>query len=557
MPRPLQIVWAAIVLIGFGSGFGTYLHRATRLPSWFWLPCVSAAACLVAYGLFYVSFFDPAVGRVASPIALLTSLALFAHACTRPDIRRTLRERDVWLPALLTTVLTLSYLASVIASDADINHRFRFATPPDNSLPLMLAQRIADGTYGVGAPPPALDVDWRGSDRPPLQAAVALAAEAVGLGDRGRFYQFVATWCQMGWIAAIYALGRTIALPRRYLQFAMIAAATSPFFFFNSVYTWPKLLSAWLCVTGLAIILHVVRQAPEQAPERKPDGASRAATIVGAGAITLGLLAHGGSAFSMLALPLLGAWWKPWRVIDRTTVLAAAAACLLILSPWVAYQRFYDPPGNRLLKLHFAGVEQIDSRGTFEAVRDAYRGLTWSSYLEGRWRNVTQQWFGTYPLPIEHPTDWVQWQQLMRHIPLIGFLCGGFLMLVWTPARSDLPDASLRVIRQLTWYALLTAVIWIVLMIVPSSTLVHQGSYVMTLLLLFGAAVMTAMLPPWPRRLLLVLHVSLFAACYLFSIRTDTPTPVAWRLWTFVEAGAALAAFTIMLRLVPDCENRA
>jgi hypothetical protein len=544
MPRPLQIVWAAIVLFGFGSGFGTYLHRATRLPSWFWLPCVSATSCLVAYGLFFVSFFDPAVGRVAAWSVWQASLVLFVYTyCRRPDLRRMLRQRDAWLPALLTVLLGLGYLASVIASDADINHRFRFPTPPDNSLPLMMAERIAGGAYGVGVPPGALDHDWRGSDRPPVQAAIALATLPLHLGDFGFFYQFVATWCQMGWVAAIYALGRTIALPRRYLQFAMIAAATSPFFFFNSVYTWPKLLSAWLCVTGLAIILHVLREA---------DGPSRAQPIVGAGAITLGLLAHGGSAFSMLALPLLGVWWKPWRVIGRTTALAAAVTCIVILSPWVAYQRFYDPPGNRLFKLHFAGVEQIDARGTFEAMRDTYRELTWSSYLAGRWRNVTQQWFGTYPLQLEHPIDWVQWQQLMRHIPLIGFLCAGFLMLVWTPARSDLPDASLRLIRQLTWYALLTAVIWIVVMIVPSSTLVHQGSYVMTLLLLFGAAVLTAMLPPWPRRLLLMLHVGLFAACYLFSTRTASLTPAAWRLWTFVEAGAALAAFAIMLRLVPE-----
>jgi hypothetical protein len=472
------------------------------------------------------------------------SVASFAYGCSRPDIRETLRQRDAWLPALLTAVLAVSYLASVIASDAEINGRFRFPTPPDNTLPFMLSERIANGTYGLGVPPGPLDVDWRSSDRPPLQAAVALAARALQFGDGGRFYQFAATWCQMGWVAALYALGRTIALPRRYLQFTMIAAATSPFFFFNGVYTWPKLLSAWLCVTGLAIGLHIVRQGG------KTRGVTLA-SIVAAGAIALGLLAHGGSAFSLLALPLLAVWGKPWRAIGTTTAAAAAVTVMLIVTPWMAYQRLYDPPGNRLLKLHFAGVEQVDARGTWEAIRDSYRALTPSSYLAGRWQNVMQQGFGTYPLRLEHPADWVQWQQLMRHVPLIGFLCVGFPMLAWTPARSELPDASLRLIRQLTWYALATAVIWIVLMIVPSSTLVHQGSYVMTMLLLFGAAVLTAMLPPWPRRLLLSLHVALFLTCYLFSIRTASPA-AAWRFWTFVEAGAALAAFAIMLRVVPE-----
>ena len=31
-------------------------------------------------------------------------------------------------------------------------------------------------------------------------------------------------------------------------------------------------------------------------------------------------------------------------------------------------------------------------------------------------------------------------------------------------------------------------------------------------------------------------HALLFAACYLFSIRTSEPTPTAWRPWTFVES---------------------
>ena len=542
-------MWAAVVLFGFGSGFGTYLHRATRLPSWFWLPCVFGTTCLVAYGLFFVSFFNPAIGRAAALILWGTSVALFARVCWRPYMRAMLRQRDAWLPGLLTVVLTGSYLASALATNATLNQRFRFALPPDNLLPLMMAERIADGTYGIGVTPVALDVDWRSSDRPPVQAAIALAARTLQVGDPGRFYHFLATWCQMGWVAALYALGRTLALPRRYLQFAMLAAATSPFFFFNSVYTWPKLLSAWLCVTGLAISIHILRG--KERSFRAPS--STTAVAVAAGAIALGLLAHGGSAFSVLAAPILFIWWKPWRVIGKATALTAAVVIMLIVSPWLAYQRLYDPPGNRLLKLHFAGVEQIDSRGAWEAVRDSYRGLTWSAYLTGRWQNVAQQGFGTYPIRLDHPIDWVQWQQLMRHIPLIGFLCGGFLMLVWTPARSDLPDASLRLVRQLTWYALATAAIWIVVMIVPSSTLVHQGSYVMTLLLLFAAAVLTAMLPPWPRRLLLSLHVAMFAACYLFSTRTSSPAPVAWRVWTFVEAGVALAAFAVMLRAVPEC----
>ncbi len=89
-------------------------------------------------------------------------------------------------------------------------------------------------------------------------------------------------------------------------------------------------------------------------------------------------------------------------------------------------------------------------------------------------------------------------------------------------------------------------------MIVPASAMIHQGSYVMTLLLLFGAAVLTAMFPPAIRWTMLSPHVMLFFTCCLFSIRMSTATPVAWRAWTLVEAGALFAAFLLMLAAVPD-----
>ena len=573
MAKPLQIAWAAVVLFGLGSGFGTHLHRLIRLPSWFWLPCVSGTAGLLAYALFYVSFVSPNAGRLASVLCWGTSVVLFAAALRDPAVRRTLRQRDAWLPALLTALLTTSYLASAIASDAPVDHRFRFPLPPDNVLPQMFADRIAAGTYGLGVTPPPLDADWRSSDRPPLQAALVLATRPLRAGHADWFSQFAATICQMGWVAAFYALGRTVALPRRYLQFVLAAAATSPFFFFNSLYTWPKLLSAWLFVTALAMMAQLARERPGEPrvhDEHDELGARHApptatsdvmaarvsewTPVVAAGATALALLSHGGVAFSLLAWPLLAAWWKRWRFVPPRVWLAAIAVVVLLIGPWMAYQQFYDPPGNRLLKVHLAGVEAVDARATAPAIADTYRTLTWSGYLTGRRANLTQQWFGTYPLPVESPIDWVQWQQLLHHVPLIGFLSVGYFVLLWSPPRAGLPDASLRLIQQLTWYALGTAAVWIALMIVPSSTLVHQGSYVMTALLLFCAASLTAMLPPAARWTLLALHVLLFATCYLFSTRTAMPTPVAWRPLTFVESAAALAAFFLVLRAVPDAE---
>jgi hypothetical protein len=534
------VVWAAVILFGFGSGLGTWLHRGSRLPGWFWLPLVSAAACLVSYLLFWVYFLSPEAGRIASWVSWGASVAAFVWLVRDADTRVLLRQRDAWLPGLLTALVMASYLASAFAVPIDINQRFRFPMPADNVLPRMFAERLYDGRYGLGVPPAPLDVDWRSSDRPPLQAAVIVAALPLRVGDLEYFFQFVETICQMGWVAALYALARTMGLTRRYVQFALLAAAGSPFFYFNSLYTWPKLLSTWLFLSGLAIVVFIVRNR---------DRVSTTVLPIAAGAITLGLLAHGGVAFSVLALPLLAAFWRPWRVMRLSGVAAAIAIALLLFAPWAAYQRAYDPPGNRLLKLHFGGAYLIDSRSTTQTIADTYRALTWRDYLSGRWANVQQQWFGVYPLPFVSVIDWMQWQQLMRHVPMLGFLGIGYVMLFGRFGTQA--GEPFRLTRQLAWYALATMTIWIVVMILPSSTLIHQGSYVMTSLLVFCAAIFVAMFPPLVRGGLLSLHLLLFATCYFFSTRVSPGAPTFWRLRTFIEAALLFAAFVVSLRFLP------
>jgi hypothetical protein len=194
-----DLAWVAVALSGFGCGLRTWLHRVSRLPAWAWLPLVAAAACLIAYLLFFTSFFNPGAGRLAARLCWIVSVAVFVWCCRDPNTRAQLRQRDAWVPLLLTVLLTGTFLASAAAVPVNVNDRFRFAVPIDNILPDILADRLSNGLYGAGVLPVPLDHDWRASDRPPLQAAITLAAFAVFKGDRPLFYQFVATICQMGW----------------------------------------------------------------------------------------------------------------------------------------------------------------------------------------------------------------------------------------------------------------------------------------------------------------------------------------------------------------------
>ncbi len=67
--------------------------------------------------------------------------------------------------------------------------------------------------------------------------------------------------------------------------------------------------------------------------------------------------------------PLLAAYrgLPSWRWIG-----VAVAVGIVLMAPWSAYQKYGDPPGNRLTKWTLAGVAEIDDRGAVETILDAY-----------------------------------------------------------------------------------------------------------------------------------------------------------------------------------------
>jgi hypothetical protein len=127
----------------------------------------------------------------------------------------------------------------------------------------------------------------------------------------------------------------------------------------NTVYTWPKLFAgALVLVVAAAILSRDVRPALR-------------ALIIGAGS-AFAFVAHGSSAFGLIGLvPILWMTRRDWRWSHAITVALLAAAIYL---PWSAYQRFVDPPGDRLIKWHLAGVIPPDeSVGAAQAIVESYR----------------------------------------------------------------------------------------------------------------------------------------------------------------------------------------
>lgn len=533
-----DLLWLPVAFVLLGAALATLTVTRLRLPAYFWLPLVFGGTSLVSYVLFYVWFLSSSIGRQLSWWTLIIATIAFAWQCADRGVRRLLAQRDAWLPGLLMTLVMLAYVCLLAWPQVSANYRFRIPLPPeDNNAPRVLADRIDWRFYQRGTPPAIMDHGYRSSDRPPLQSGIVLALRPWQISYDTWSYQILGLFCQLGWIPALYALTRTIGLQRRQLVAVFIASICSGFFFVNSIFTWPKLLAATLFLSALALLLHVIRRG-EPAPAR--------AIPVIATLIMLALLAHGGPFFSIIALPILLWPLRPWPRVRLRDALLAGAIAATLLAPWLAYQRLYDPPGDRLWKIHFAGLPQddfSDTRPFPQALREEYGKLTPGRYLAGRWSNIKEQFLVFGKAPPLGPVYWVQWQQFIHHLPALDVLLIGFVALLTTRDR---------LLRSLTVYAFATLIIWLVLLLAPESALVHHGSYANMALLFLCASALLATLPAPIVIGALTVHVALFAWAWCAWPNQPPPAPQQGNPLYLIVAALCLIAFAIGLRLAPD-----
>lgn len=582
------------MFFAFGLLPGTWLVRVLRLPSVFWTPMVFATASALCYLGFWLAFFSHAYADTFAAVLLLVNVAGFLGLLFLTDAARTLRQRDAWLPLVLMLGLSGAYLANLGWAGVTSTYRFTVSMPPeDNVIPLLLADQMFYAPAHGRRPPPVTTVGLivAGSDRPPLQAGVVATTRALGLLPRAgyvdhRTYQVLSTLCQMVWLPALYALARTIGVSRRQLILAMIAAACSGALLLNALYTWPKLYAAWLFLLALALVIHAARQ--------RPADRSWALWSAIGGAGALALLAHGSAIFSVLALPVLLALPGVRRALRPSAIAAAALTALLFLAPWTAYQTFYDPPGNRLTKMHLAGANEVDDRSTLEAMAQAYRTLTRQQFVHARWTNLRTQWIEPDPRAGLSLAARVQEQQFGHQLPALGpLLIGLVLGLIVRPviarrrtraaasapvssppfapeSRQPAAQAAERAVhpassvdthtrmtpedllRMLACYALASVLCWALLLFNPGAAILQHASLATTLLLILcGAAWLDALPRAW-RVTVIALHVLLFIVCWLPMETLAGGMPPTWNLSIGIVMAAFFAAFFVGLRAIPD-----
>ncbi len=468
------------ILLGLvGSATAALTFRWWRGRSW-----VGIAYGLVGIGVlgvigFAVVWLAPAA---AVPIAVLVVLGSGVALVMTGAWRR-------WHAALPLTILvaavSLAYVGVLglwgISGDPFGLIAVRFGTtdhsslPNDNQLPWLLVQTLARGasTHDFSG-------DWNGSDRPPLLAGVVELASVllrlVGIVPAtAAFGASVAG--QLLWIPAVYALARSLSADPRGARVVVLFCSALGTTLVNSLYTWPKMTSAALVIAAVVLLLDLRHGSEVPLFSRLP---------VALVAFTLGLLAHGAAAFAIPLLVVLGLIAVRARSISRTAIslLAGGVVSAIIYLPWALFQRT-DPPGDRLLKWHLAGVIPIDDRSFLTALGDSYSHLTLAAWLAGRLQNLlvvlspgrilgaAPGWAG----PIAGRRD-AEFFDTAAAFATAGVVALAVTIAIIVRVARRVSDRYDRRALTLLIGCVLSVLFWCCVMFIPGSTFVHQGSQV-------------------------------------------------------------------------------
>ena len=439
-------------------------------------------AAVLGYAGFWIFLSNKTAGRIFCYLVYLASLAIVVAAIRQRAFWRTIWPivRDPLLLVGLGGILYLSLL--FIFGDpagqgvALPNVRFfNESRPGDNLIPLIFAERV----YSHQPLRPFCCGDWLSSDRPPLQTGVVLLLRQFRMiGSIALNYQALSTLLQCLWIAGVWQLlcacGAGLARRRQVLVLLML----SGFYFYNSVFVWPKLFAAAFLLPAIAMAIEAIR-------EHRALSFTDAA--LGGVSVSLALLAHPGSIFSLPAFGLAVVWNRklfPWRAF-----CAAAIAPALLLSSWAAYQHWIDPPGNRLTKMHLAGVGEIDSRTLEQALADAYRSLSWRTIADYKWSNV-RNLMGTDPLiwkPLSLDQEKSRIAQREYISSAVGLLNIGWIGLLLWRFRGNF-RSDLKPFAWLLPAGIFNLVVWSLALFGPHATYTTHSSYADILLVTISLA---------------------------------------------------------------------
>jgi hypothetical protein len=502
-----------------------------------------AASGAVAMLCFWAYFAGHPVGEILSGTVVIGSLPVIGWAVSSHDL-------DSVLLRQLATPLLLWALGSAFLVFLGFVHggtttplstaaaRFRPYLPSDNDIPHYFTDWFyLHGHHGI---PPLFPGGWSATDRPPLEVGYDLSQRAIAWDALELNYQVIGVILQQLWIPALWALLLAARSRRVTGALVMVTVLLSDLAIVNGFFIWPKMLGAAMLIAAAALVVTPLWSELR----RRPWAAALIGTL-----LALAMLAHGSSLFGVIPLGAVAAarGLPSWRWLATGALVGA-----VLLVPWSMYQRYGDPPGNRLAKEAFAGVGEIDHNSTYRDIVDAYRRAGFGGTLHNKAQNFVTIAGGGQAVNFlrntadafasGHVADGIQDLRNMLFlypIPSMGLLVFAplFMLVARARRRIDSPDWHLA----LACYAVAVGgeVVSAVLLFGGAAVraVLHQSSYVLPLLAFCGAV--AGLRGAFPRFAVYFVLVSDFL---MFAIYVPALKPAAGSSYSLFGAFIAVAS---------------
>jgi len=451
----------------------------------------SGGVALLAFWAFYA---DPLLGQSFSYLVVFGSALLVAWSLYEGDLGGDLLgglATPFALWALGSAFLVaLGFVHGGVDNPLGVGAtRFSGQLPSDNDIPRFFAEWFYH--HGHSGTPPEFPGEWLSSDRPPLQVGYVLAERVFGADDLIDLrYQVLGVVLQQLWIVGLWALLLAARVGRVTRGLTMLTVLVSDVAIVNGFFVWPKMLPTAMLLGAAALVL-----TPLWPRLRR----SLWAAALIAALLSLAMLAHGASVFGAIALLAVAAWrgLPAWRWIG-----VGLAVGLVMLGSWSAYQKYGDPPGDRLTKWMLAGAMEIDDRGVSKAIVDGYREAGVGGMLHNKGQNfVTMAGGGPALEQLDRAADAAGAGDLttaLRNVRELFFfdLLPSLGLLLLVPVAMAVGRRRGRLTPDewsfaLTCFAALAvgAVAWGLLLFgnLPARTILHAGSFLLPVLGFCGA----------------------------------------------------------------------
>lgn len=158
----------------------------------------------------------------------------------------------------------------------------------------------------------------------------------------------------------------------------LTAALVSDIAIVHGFFIWPKLVAVGFLLTAAALLI-----GDRWTTTRRTPGMA----VLLASLLALAMLCHGTSLYCVIPLVLIAAWrGRPTRRWIAAGLLAGAA----LYVPWLAYQHYFDPPGNRLFNTQLAAHGHVDHQSVLASIVDAYSEIGVRKALDHKIHNVNE-----------------------------------------------------------------------------------------------------------------------------------------------------------------------